>query len=131
MFNWQAPPGSKILSSHFWIYWAVTIPLTLFVLTVWTLWLQTHNGDEPKFLRGQATVKDKDLFSRSSRRVSVLRLYYSVISRIYEYFMRPFNPIDRNVEIASRIENLRRRASADFTLEVPTPANILVQGPRR
>ncbi|CZR66397.1 uncharacterized protein PAC_16298 [Phialocephala subalpina] len=34
MFNWQAQNG-QVLSSHFWIYWAVTVPVTLFVLLIW------------------------------------------------------------------------------------------------
>lgn len=37
MFNWQAQNG-QVLSSHFWIYWAVTVPVTLLVLLVWVLW---------------------------------------------------------------------------------------------
>ena len=35
----QAPDGSVVISSSFWIYWAVTIPLTVLVFVLWLLWL--------------------------------------------------------------------------------------------
>ena len=46
MFNWQAAKGESIVTSRFWIYWAVTDPLTLTVLTIWLTWLHTHKGRE-------------------------------------------------------------------------------------
>jgi hypothetical protein len=46
MFNWQAAPGQSVVASRFWMYWAVTIPLTVFVLVVWLSWLSTHNHSE-------------------------------------------------------------------------------------
>ena len=42
MFNWQAPKGAAVLSSRFWIYWAITGPLTLLVFAIWFFWLRTH-----------------------------------------------------------------------------------------
>jgi hypothetical protein len=39
MFDWQASYSSpQTISSSFWIYWAVTIPLTLIVAISWRLW---------------------------------------------------------------------------------------------
>jgi hypothetical protein len=37
---------SSFVTSNFWMYWAVTIPLTLAVLTVWKLWItwSYHRG---------------------------------------------------------------------------------------
>jgi hypothetical protein len=37
-FNFAAPGGNGILSSQFWIYWAVSIPLTIIVILLWTIW---------------------------------------------------------------------------------------------
>ncbi|RYP89166.1 hypothetical protein DL770_004538 [Monosporascus sp. CRB-9-2] len=52
MFNWQhgtagdpsvsrdAPPGlpKPVIMPSFWVYWAVTTPLTLFIITLWRAW---------------------------------------------------------------------------------------------
>jgi heme/copper-type cytochrome/quinol oxidase subunit 2 len=47
MFDWQAETKAKssdsneeteILSGHFWIYWAVSVPLTVVVLLTWRVW---------------------------------------------------------------------------------------------
>ena len=47
MFNWQASGTDRVLSSRFWIYWAVTLPLTLLVFSVWLFWLHQHKKHEP------------------------------------------------------------------------------------
>jgi hypothetical protein len=46
MFNWQAGPGDVVVTHRFWIYWAVTGPLTLIVFTIWLTWLYTHKERE-------------------------------------------------------------------------------------
>lgn len=42
MFNWQGSSGSdtndSMVVSTFWIYWAVSVPLTLVVLVGWRVW---------------------------------------------------------------------------------------------
>jgi hypothetical protein len=42
MFNWQlsisGASGGRVVSSSFWIYWAVTVPLTIVVAISWRLW---------------------------------------------------------------------------------------------
>ena len=43
MFNWQAVKGEAVLSSRFWIYWAVTGPLTVSVFAIWFFFLRTHS----------------------------------------------------------------------------------------
>ena len=37
MFHWDLAPGDKI-SGLFWVYWVVTVPLTLAVVGGWLLW---------------------------------------------------------------------------------------------
>ncbi|EJT99541.1 hypothetical protein DACRYDRAFT_117769 [Dacryopinax primogenitus] len=37
-FQWDAPIGEPVVATRFWIYWAVTLPLTLAVLLTWFLW---------------------------------------------------------------------------------------------
>lgn len=41
MFDWNAPVN-KTLSHRFWIYWAVTIPLTVVVIVCWIFWANRH-----------------------------------------------------------------------------------------
>ena len=36
LFDWQS---SNVVTERFWIYWAVTIPLTIVVLVAWTIFL--------------------------------------------------------------------------------------------
>ena len=51
MFNWEASASdkssSRVVSSYFWVYWAVTVPLTLIVAFSWRLWWnwEKHNFD--------------------------------------------------------------------------------------
>lgn len=49
LFQWQATP---VVSNRFWIYWAVTIPLTLVTLLVWYYWTKRqtkiHRRQESK-----------------------------------------------------------------------------------
>ena len=37
MFEWPVAPG-RTVSSHFWLYWAVTLPLTFIVIVFWLAW---------------------------------------------------------------------------------------------
>ena len=38
LLDWQAPRGGPVVSHRFWIYWAVTVPLTAVVLLLWSTW---------------------------------------------------------------------------------------------
>jgi Mg2+ and Co2+ transporter CorA len=40
MFNWQTSASNpeSHLSSYFWVYWVVTVPLTLLTLSGWHVW---------------------------------------------------------------------------------------------
>ncbi|KAF2728631.1 hypothetical protein EJ04DRAFT_556623 [Polyplosphaeria fusca] len=46
MFNWQASKAEPVVSSRFWIYWAVTLPLTIAVFLGWYIWLRTHRTND-------------------------------------------------------------------------------------
>jgi len=37
-FDFQAQYPSPIISPWFWVYWVITIPVTLFVLGLWYIW---------------------------------------------------------------------------------------------
>lgn len=38
LFEWDAVAEGIVVSKRFWIYWAVTVPLTFLTLAVWVLW---------------------------------------------------------------------------------------------
>jgi flagellar biosynthesis/type III secretory pathway M-ring protein FliF/YscJ len=41
LFDWPASTPSHIATtSNFWVYWAVTVPLTILVLAIWTVWIK-------------------------------------------------------------------------------------------
>lgn len=52
LFNWDADKSSSVLKERFWIYWAITVPLTLTTLVIWLSWThrQTllHRAQEKK-----------------------------------------------------------------------------------
>ena len=39
LFDWQAARGSPVVTHRFWIYWAITIPLTIVVVAIWFVWI--------------------------------------------------------------------------------------------
>lgn len=42
LFHWDAQTGalSTVVSGRFWVYWAVTGPLTLVTITLWLVWMR-------------------------------------------------------------------------------------------
>ncbi|KAF2834533.1 hypothetical protein M501DRAFT_922224, partial [Patellaria atrata CBS 101060] len=40
IFKWDANEASGVISARFWIYWAITVPLTLLTFVTWGLWMR-------------------------------------------------------------------------------------------
>ncbi len=40
MFNWRPAPGEQIASPYLWIYFAVTVPITVIVYILWIGWFK-------------------------------------------------------------------------------------------
>ncbi|KAH7393844.1 hypothetical protein DE146DRAFT_109470 [Phaeosphaeria sp. MPI-PUGE-AT-0046c] len=59
MFNWDAPRGTPVLSSRFWIYWAVTVPLTFVVFCVWSVWVRRHDRDTAPSTTTASEISDE------------------------------------------------------------------------
>lgn len=38
MFDWQAEDIRLVLNQRFWLYWAVSLPLTIITLGAWAFW---------------------------------------------------------------------------------------------
>lgn len=42
MFIWDAPPGGRVVSHRFWIYWALTVPITLVIVVAFHVFVWTY-----------------------------------------------------------------------------------------
>ena len=60
MFNFQSSPNEIILSRYFWLYWAIAIPLTLFVMAVWLLWYRWQEKREKKRMHDEERLDDNN-----------------------------------------------------------------------
>lgn len=45
LFEWDATKGSEVVNRRFWVYWAITIPLTIVTFMAWMLWLRYQRED--------------------------------------------------------------------------------------
>jgi O-antigen/teichoic acid export membrane protein len=57
-FEWSASGSETVLSHRFWIYWAITIPLTAITVAAWLLWTQ----------REERLHKEQELKAQEERR---------------------------------------------------------------
>ncbi|KAL8997589.1 MAG: hypothetical protein Q9188_006289 [Gyalolechia gomerana] len=49
---WTNEPGSVLsVSSEFWLYWAVTLPLTTVVMVIWQIWLWVYQKRQMRRLK--------------------------------------------------------------------------------
>ncbi|MCJ1478524.1 hypothetical protein MMC13_007204 [Lambiella insularis] len=39
LFNWSAESSNDVLAPRFWVYWALTLPLTIVVMALWWVWM--------------------------------------------------------------------------------------------
>lgn len=49
MSDWKAPNWASVASSRLWLYWAISVPLTLIIMVVWYIWLVYH-PESPTFI---------------------------------------------------------------------------------
>ncbi|KAI8941183.1 hypothetical protein NX059_002420 [Plenodomus lindquistii] len=56
MFNWQANKSASVVSPRLWIYWAVTLPLTFAVCSIWLFWLRAHQKSESQRTRHMTDI---------------------------------------------------------------------------
>jgi hypothetical protein len=43
IFSWNAGPASDVVSHRLWVYFLVTLPLTIITLVSWRIWSQQSN----------------------------------------------------------------------------------------
>lgn len=67
LFRWDAPASNNgIVSRQFWIYWAVTMPLTAITLVVWYLWTRAQIQSKIKNAETEKLAYQRDFFGRDS-----------------------------------------------------------------
>ena len=53
MFNWTPSPGEPIASPYLYVYFVVTVPITIFVYVAWVWWFKYYqkqnNEDSTEF----------------------------------------------------------------------------------
>lgn len=49
LFAWELESGQSI-SDQFWVYWAVTLPLTVVVIIIWIIW--SYRTELARWMRG-------------------------------------------------------------------------------
>ncbi|KAI4223130.1 MAG: hypothetical protein L6R40_008530 [Gallowayella cf. fulva] len=68
---WSNEPGSIFsVSSDFWLYWAVTVPLTTIVMVVWQTWLWFNGKRLSRRLKDIEDEAGKGTFGQSSATTS-------------------------------------------------------------
>jgi hypothetical protein len=59
-FNWDGRSGSRVvMSGDVWIFWAVSLPLTIMVLAFWTVWWKLEDRKHENSLEHARMVKVK------------------------------------------------------------------------
>ena len=59
MFDWNRPAGHNVNTQTFWIYWTVTIPLTISTFVIWAAWFQYKTArDEREDTVERAKLQD-------------------------------------------------------------------------
>ncbi|KAF1972963.1 hypothetical protein BU23DRAFT_147202 [Bimuria novae-zelandiae CBS 107.79] len=138
MFNWQAPAGTSVVSSRFYIYWAVTGPLTLVVFLIWLFWYEVHKKHDTYAAKLRARTQ-KQSMSRPSREEKFWDVGRLWPSKRWTHF----NAKDEEKQAVEVIEEQHPSnvSTASFTVETVlrqrapttqvTRADTIPQGPLR
>ena len=80
LLSWDATSWTEVPTTHFWVYWAVTIPLTLLTLYAWYAWQRYRDAlseEEDRQARGSvmwgkiAVDKTKGASKKSNEKLTV------------------------------------------------------------
>jgi hypothetical protein len=110
MFNWNPSPDSKVMSQYVWVYWAVTIPLTLVVILIWIIWMQR------KYLSDKLKAASFVALKRTNAKVVPLEEGINlspVRGRSQNRNSSPQVPITRDLEITPWADRFVPRSGRD------------------
>jgi hypothetical protein len=74
ILDWSAASSSEIVTDHFWVYWAVTIPLTLLTMLVVSFWIIIRGKKNEAI--SKAARKSVGFEGRESEKSSLSDSYY-------------------------------------------------------
>ncbi|KAL4995594.1 hypothetical protein BDV10DRAFT_128087 [Aspergillus recurvatus] len=139
MFDWQAPEGSRVVTPRLWIYWAITVPLTLIVAAIWLVLYKRHLRREKSPFQTTATSPGIILRVRSSWAALRWKLAVSMGQGLYRENMQndELGQQEADFSIVSGAKaGLRVTADDRGTLTMSSiermrRVNTVVQGPRR
>ncbi|KAK2789276.1 hypothetical protein FQN51_002725 [Onygenales sp. PD_10] len=135
MFNWQAAKDEAVLSSRFYIYWAVAVPLTLVLVIVWFLWLRSTNKQDKYTLNSESDIRgEANKFSALISKSSQSPAWYRKARTRFRAKDEETQPIEESTPT-----NLPRPSSPTEPMinvnRAPTMqvlrADTLIQGPQR
>ncbi|KAL4980885.1 hypothetical protein BDW66DRAFT_123404 [Aspergillus desertorum] len=139
MFDWQAPKGSRIVTPRLWIYWAITIPLTVVVAAIWLIHYRIHLRREEFPLETTAPTPARITLQLRS---SWAALRWNLALKRREMYAESAKNDDlgqkeADVGAASGAEKRLRvvadngEAQTNLAFERVRKVNTVVQGPRR
>ena len=60
MFNWNAKPGEQIASDFLWVYFVVTVPITIGILLLWLWWYnRSHKKHQDRIGAIEAAIASR------------------------------------------------------------------------
>ena len=60
LFNWNAGPGEHIISSYLWIYFLITVCITVIILVTWLWWFRRSQRRHEQRIHDMETAIEDD-----------------------------------------------------------------------
>jgi hypothetical protein len=60
LFEFSPQERGLVVSESFWLYWAIAVPLTLFVMVIWLIWFQWSQKMENRRIDEEAAPFGKE-----------------------------------------------------------------------
>ncbi|KAF2279362.1 uncharacterized protein EI97DRAFT_430442 [Westerdykella ornata] len=91
MFNWE-PQGQDpgLVSKYLWIYWAVTIPLTVIVVVCWRLWMIKENRGFNTLPKRQEDEKSDRVSVADANHITPTAILMAEYSEAQKQQVRPY-----------------------------------------
>lgn len=103
MFSWNQSSSvtdrSTLVSNKFWIYWAVTVPLTLSVMAIWRIWWKAQE------IKNEEELEDTLEMIEGNEKKAKRYRYWRLGKHMAEETSLPMSNVDRerfNGELGSQ-----------------------------
>lgn len=97
LFNWNAGSGEPVLNRWFWVYWALTLPLTVVVMLCWYTWMQWRQRKDAE--NDRKARQSSGLVSESDEKPPVANGEIGYASKRYGFgrMGRPAQPVPKSL----------------------------------